>query len=247
MNRPFTLILVAALRSFTALAEPQPLPLFEETEPNLADLDTKLYPLGWSSDGTKLAILFILPWEATDTPRFRHRIIDLRSDKVVHEKKWDELEGIDFDDRAAGFSAFWKRHEKAIHEANEKHQIKSAPFKLYTFPGFIGERRSGVLSIGLKHKRARQPYGVIGGTSEGVQSYALELIQDGKAKQVYATSPEEVKKEMVYPMAVNVRGYLTNPQQDRIAILITLTDPGWEGPPHVRQIKVVGAGVGKRF
>ena len=63
----------------------------------------------------------------------------------------------------------------------------------------------------------------------------LDLVND---KTVY-------EKEW-FQLAAGVVGYLPNPHGDRLAILIKTTHRGYEGPPHVRRLVVVGGG-GRRM
>jgi hypothetical protein len=49
------------------------------------------------------------------------------------------------------------------------------------------------------------------------------------------------------PIYVGMLGYLRSPVEPRVAIILVEMYRGYEGPPHVGSVKIVGAALDKNF
>ena len=49
------------------------------------------------------------------------------------------------------------------------------------------------------------------------------------------------------PIYVGMLGYLRSPLEPRVAIILVEMYRGYEGPPHVGSVKIVGASLSRNF
>lgn len=214
-----------------AAPPPKPLAVFS-AKPAMQGLDDQLYPIGWSADGTNLAILTEKLNEAADEQTWTLDILDLKTDKPAHSQPFRV-------DVETPLAKFWDQHGPAIEALLAKHKIRRNAFVLAPFPGLEGKFRSEVLEISLSVDHGQEP----NFEYTGVRSAQLNLARAStESKTVFSKTWKQW-----YPLALGAIGYLPNPAGDRIAIVVARTDRGYEGPPHVRRLMIVGAGIGSKF
>lgn len=238
-NRLRSLLLFSAFCSLVLsqakldAAEPIELNLFSANS-TFAGLDEQFFPLGWSKSGEHLAILSANPNEAADERTWECRILDLVADKSLHTETF-YIEG------SGGITPFWKVNGARVSALLETFgiQFDSKSFQRHSFPALEGKYRSESYELLISRTYANDPlFGY-----RGVKDLKLSLCnQDGKSKDIIDLIYEEF-----FPIAAGAVGYLPNPQGDRIAVLVALTKRGYEGPPHVRTLLVIGARIGERF
>ncbi|MEM7015464.1 MAG: hypothetical protein AAF585_28730 [Verrucomicrobiota bacterium] len=134
---------------------------------------------------------------------------------------------------------FWNKHGEFIQEELENREIQRTTFELRRFPALLGQFGSDVYEFVLARNYAAEPnFGY-----QGLNQLTVTLIRNGvKSKRILEQEWPEF-----YPLAAGVGGYLPNPTGDRVAILLVLTQRGYEGPPHTRQVKLIGSRVGPKF
>ncbi len=212
-------------------APPTPLGIFYQQE-NFTGLDEEIFPLGWAKEGSRLAILAARPNEASDDRTWAVQVIDLVSDKRILD------EDIIYPDKG-GITEFWAANGEKVMGLLKPHGIVPANFSVHPFPALLGRIRGDSYEISLTRSYKKEPNFQYRGLSE---LQATLLNKEGESKQVYKYSWKEW-----FPLAAGVVGYLPNPQGDRIAILIAVTHRGYESAPHIRELIIVGAGVGEHF
>lgn len=209
-------------------APPEKLDVFQ-TRVNFEGLDEEIYPLGWAKGGEHLALLRAHPNEAADVRLWEVQVIDLVNDKLVLNEEIRHL-------AEGGLAAFWTDHGAKVEGFLKVHGVSAASFRLHRFPALLGKFRGGSYEAGLERTYATEP----NFEYRGLTKLKLTLSSStGESKTVF----EESWKEW-FPMAAGVLGYLPNPDGSRMAILMGTTYRGYEGPPHARDVVVVGARVG---
>ncbi len=213
--------------------EPVELNLFS-TGAAFAGLDEQLFPLGWSKNGEHLAVLSAKPNEAADERTWECRILDLVADKSLHTETF-EITG------DGGITPFWQTNGAKISSLLETFGIEydSSGFQRHSFPALEGKYRGDSYELSLTRDYADEPlFGY-----RGVKKLQLTLSNgDGESRKIL-----ELNYEEFFPLAVGALGYLSNPQGDRIAVLVALTGRGYEGPPHVRTLLIAGARIGGKI
>ena len=211
------------------VALPQQLLVFTEKR---GQLDTEVYPLGWSESGEQLAALIALPNEASDERAWELRIVDLVSDEnILSETIRHPSDGT--------LGTFWNKHGEFIHEEVERRGFSRSTFELHGFPALLGKHGADVYEFVIARQYAAEPnFGY-----QGLSDLTVTVIRNGvKSKRILEESWEEF-----YPLATGVAGYLPSPTGDRIAILLITTQRGFEGAPHTRRVRIIGSSVGPKF
>lgn len=207
--------------------------LFPDFEANLQSnflLYDKVYPIGWSEDGM-FAYGLEVPGEATGFNFHHVRVQNLVTDEIV----W-EIESCT-NPQVAGsceitFSTFWQDNYAKIEEELNKYEI--VPETLFVLNDFPYNSNGSYINHDMKTEI---------GTSEfygGVEIFThidLDLDSDQGHKTVYSADFEEPRM----PLDAEVKGYLQSPLEERIAVLFAIEYRGWEGPPNVWNVEVIGA------
>ena len=205
----------------------------EEYEKALMDMSFSpgfIYPIGWSEDG-KLA--YLMEYSSEDSGLiFREIFIQ---DLITDERKT-------LIDLPEYYLGIWQDKHQELAEALEEDRIvPQLNWKLQRFPF---EHNGDIYDIEFELE-----------TVDLEEAYFNDLP---KKANIFLTSKEKGKKTVAdwrntaleeadepwYSSVVHdigVIGFLQSPYEDRIAILIYEENRGWEGPPHVRSIKIIGA------
>ncbi len=222
------LLFLALWGSATAAPPPEALGDFRAG----SELDSAVYPIGWAKDGTRVALLTALPWEAADERTWEFSLTDLVTDEVVFTAKL-------FQPGKDGIAIFWAAHEAKIGEFCEQHGVTRAPMTLYPFPALLGARRNEFYEVTSRVERGVEP----NFRYTGVQKLTITLSRNGaKSKEILdKTWPQW------FPLAAGVVGYIPNPDQSRLAVVTGLVQRGYEGAPHPRRFLITGARIGEKF
>ena len=197
------------------------------------------YPIGWSKDG-KFAYYTEPVDEACGCYFGKLVIVDLKNDAVVW--KFDYTSEDD-DERASkkpkSLAALWNANRKLFSgKLNENNIEPERAVRVLPFPiSYKTDRMTPSLSVERKPMSDEDRiYGDI--TRARVQ---LSSRQNGK-KIVLDQGYSEAK-----PLYVGVVGYLKSPFEPRAAIILIELYRGYEGPPHVGEVRIVGASLDKNF
>ena len=205
-----------------------------EDESNLnVLLREKFYPIGWSKDG-KFAYYLEPPDEACGC-YFGHLIIqDLRTDKIVWEKKYESDEG-----GADTLKTYWKKSQKEFSAKLAEYGIvaqKRFPMQKSVI-AYQKDTLNPILKVNIKSDGSD-----LGATGNVI----LDLVSKQKGKKTlyeYKLDPEKFENFL----DAKLSGSLISPFDAQAAIIMIETLRGWEGPPHVTHIKIIGASLTTGF
>lgn len=203
-------------------------------------LTTVFRPIGWSRDG-KFAYLIEPPEEEGEGFHAQLVIVDLATDKTLWTfvNKPDERLGPDGEPRPDNATLFWKRNEKVFEEKLKEYGIIQTQFSLLGKKFTSGGRAYTAKAV--RDIRSDDDYG-----TETVHKLTVELSSPALGKKtVYShdfTKPDELRS---YDYAI--AGAFKSPFEDRAAVILISVHRGWEGPPNVAELEILGADLKKGF
>lgn len=206
--------------------------------PQEALIIENFFPIGWSKDG-KFAYYIEPGDEACGCYFAKLFITDLVNDKVLWSFEYDGQEEVDPDKpKYRAIADLWRKNRKAFSEKlNQYGIIPQRPFALLSFPiNHAGDQLRTNLKIEEETDEEKRLY-------SGVKKATLEInSRRGGTKSVYQTANAEYG-----PLDVKVLGYLKSPYQPRVAVIMIEVWRGYEGPPHVTNVKIAGASLTTGF
>lgn len=210
---------------------PRPLRVFPPQQ-HLEGLDTQLYPLGWTKLGKKLAVLKAHPYQDSVLRLWELKVIDLATDMPFYSQ------GFLFSSDG-GIGDFWSTHGRTVQAIMTHFQVRPAFFHHEPFPALAGSGRDECYeaTVHREYSMFRQE------GCQGIAELRLDITKNGReTKTVFERTWSDH-----FPIAAGVTGFLRNPINDRLAILLALTFTGEDGSPFVRHLEIVGARVGSKF
>lgn len=192
------------------------------------------YPIGWSRDG-KLAY-YLEPFDEACGCYFAELIIlDLRNDKILYHFKNDpesrvDVEGSPIED---DIRKLWRRNQKLFSEKLREHRIVPSA----SFPILGRTFRSGRRSYSAK-MTVKKIYDDGFGLNR-VRTATLELSSPGLGKKTIFTVDHS--NEPISPLDSAIAGVFKSPFENRAAVIMINVQRGWEGPPHIVEVKIAGA------
>ncbi|MEP7038530.1 MAG: hypothetical protein ABI891_09305 [Acidobacteriota bacterium] len=192
-------------------------------------LREKFYPIGWSKDG-KFAYYVEPPDEACGCYFAKLVIQDLRNDKVlwVYDNAKVAFENEQPEETIA---EHWKKHQALFSRKLAQYAIvPQKSFTLLTSPfEFKNDSLTPVIKINLEVTNEDSVKGNI----------ILRLMSKNKgSKTIYE---KNYKKTYEGIRNAEVSGILMSPFEARATIIMVETYRGYEGPPNITNIKIVGA------
>ena len=191
------------------------------------------YPIGWSKDG-KFAYYVEPVDEACDCYFAKLFILDLKNDKILWSFDYNSefLEEAKEAKRPYSFATLWNANKKQFSEKLREHGIvQQHRFALLSFPiSYMGDRLTTELKLKEIGDEEARLYGVVNRATLLVRS------QRKGRKTVLDETFSEVR-----PLDLRVVGYVKSPYEPKIAIILVAVYRGYEGPPHVGEVKIVGA------
>ena len=198
-------------------------------------LREKFFPIGWSKDG-KFAY-YSEPVDEACGCYFAELVIqDMRTDKIV----WGYSNtNDDFGEEPPEetVESFWKKKQKEFSRKLAQYGIVAEKnFVLLNSPV---EYRNDLLTPELKVNLEIDNEDSVEG------NIILRLLSKNKgSKTIYE---KKYKKSYDHIRGAEISGVLTSPFEPRAAVIMVETLRGWEGPPSITQIKVVGASLTTGF
>ncbi len=192
-------------------------------------LHEHFYPIGWSKDG-KFAY-YVEPADEACGCYFSQLVIqDLRTDKILWERSYSDekkAEGVPLDT----LENYWRKNRREFSRKLAQYGIvPTAKFDLRASPINF---RNDTLTFNLTENIEFEDIFSIGG-------FRLQLISKEKgAKTIYKEEFEA--KDYSNFQTAEIGGALISPFESRAAAVVIETHRGWEGPPNVTQIRIVGA------
>ena len=199
----------------------------------------RFYPIGWASDG-KFAY-YVEPGDEACGCYFAKLIIkDLKTDAVLWQFDYDssDLEDTMKARTPQSLAALWRYKRDLFNSKLREHNIKAqGAFALQSFPlNYEGDQ----LTTDLKTKETGQDqaYGII-------SNAVLQLSSKRKGKKTIFE--KTYKEDDPMPLDMKVLGYLKSPFEPRIAVVLVDVLRGYEGPPHVTHVQIIGSSLDTGF
>ncbi|MCF6207506.1 MAG: hypothetical protein L3J47_11575 [Sulfurovum sp.] len=206
-------------------------------------ISEKLYVAGWSKDG-KFAYAVQTPNEVRDKEQGVFIIQDMVTDKVLEKIQW-EFTPPKRDNRD-DFVSYMKPPVAKIATLLKKYHIVTDKELLKQFP-IGGVSEGNAVDAKLFMRWVNQPEMFIE-TEKLLTHLTLKLL---KTEDFKSTKRKVVfeKRQMLPARYLDafVGGYFKSPFESRIAVLLVMIQRGWEGPPHVLNVKLIGASLSKGF
>lgn len=207
----------------------EPVPQKDDEYNRLATLTESFYPLGWSRDG-KFAYFVEPPDEACGCYFSELVIQDMRTDKVLWKKKYSS-EDLDEPDTMT-LEKYWPTKQKEFEAKLNFYKIIPLKNAELLFPSINheGDVLTPKMHVNIK---TDDVYEV-----EGTATLKMTSAKKGSKtlyQQIYR------KKDTNGFRAAEVSGILKSPFEPRVAVIVAQTIRGWEGPPHVIELKIAGA------
>jgi len=197
------------------------------------------YPVGWSKDG-KFAYYLEPVDEACGCYFGKLVILDLKNDAVVWQFDYtSEDDGEDDSKKPKTLAALWAANRKLFSDKLNENKIEpQRPTRVLPFPiSFKTDRVTPTLRV--ERKAMNKDERIYGDVSRTLVQ--LTSRQNGKKTVL------DEKYSEAMPLYVGMLGYLRSPHEPRAAIILVEIYRGYEGPPHVGQLKIVGAALDKNF
>lgn len=195
-------------------------------EENAVLLREKFYPIGWSKDG-KFAF-YVEPADEACGCYFAHLVIqDLRTDKILWERKYESSE-----EKVETLPTYWKKNQKEFSR------------KLAQY-GIVAQKRFNVQNSAFKYQKDILTPELTDNTKMDDEqrvsgNVILQLISKGKGKKTIYEKKFDPKEYGGF-LGAELSGSLLSPFEARTVIIMVETYRGYEGPPHITKIRLVGA------
>ena len=190
----------------------------------------KFRPIGWSANG-KFAYISEPADEACGCYFFELKIVDTRSDKIVYE--------FVHNDEGTGetLSSMWDKHYKEFEAKLWENEIVQGPRIEMLNEEFSYNDKNFGLKLKVDRKKD-QDFQV-----ELVKHYSLNIISGNAKKQLANANTDSISAIV----NMSVAGVLQNPYEARVAVLLQEENLGYEGPPNVLKLRIIGAALDKGF
>lgn len=197
------------------------------------------YPIGWSKDG-KFAYYLEPVDEACGCYFGKLVIVDLKNDAVVWQFDYtSESDEERNDKKPKSLAALWAANRKLFSDKlNENNIEPQRTTRVLPLPvTYKTDRLTPSLSI--ERKPMREEDRIYGDISRA--RVQLTSRRNGMKTVLDQKYPD------AKPLYVGTVGYLKSPFEPRVAIILVEIYRGYEGPPHVGQLRIVGASLDKNF
>ncbi len=188
-------------------------------------LREKFYPIGWSKDG-KFAF-YVEPADEACGCYFAKLVIqDLRTDKILWERSYNS-DG----NSQVTLKKYWAKNQKEFSQKLAQYRIRAQ--KQFALQNPAINYKKDVLTPEIKvNVTVNNEYAVTG-------NVILQLISKEKGRKTIYEKKFDPKKYESFRNA-EISGSLLSPFEPRGAIVIIETYRGYEGPPNITKIRIVG-------
>ncbi len=210
-----------------------------EPDPNVSwefqkYIHAAFYPIGWSRDG-KFAYL----WEPADEAcgcYFAEIIVqDLKTDKILWKEKIDgEMEP----KIPETLENFWPNVQKRFSAKLRQYKIEPGQVFASVHPqiGFGDDRLTPRVNVDIKHDDIYEVEG----------SITIEMISEKSGSKILSTSVYK-PKDLNAIRNAEIGGSLISPFEPRAAVIVVEEHRGYEGPPNITKIRIVGSTLNSGF
>jgi hypothetical protein len=190
------------------------------------------YPIGWSKDG-KFAYYTEPADEACGCYFARLVIQDLRTDKILWERRYNSEDG-----GADTLKKYWAKSQKEFSRKLAQYGIQAQ--KKFSLHGSAINYQKDVLTPELKVNTTVNDEMAVSG------DIVLQLISKEKGSKTIYENKFDPKQYDSFRSAV-ISGSLQSPFEPRAAIVLVETHRGYEGPPNITRIRIVGTTLATGF
>lgn len=195
-------------------------------------LEQVIYPLGWSEDG-KFAYFIEEANEAVYNYTLHFIIQDTETDKQLVKEtfKASEQPKYEPDDTAIDFESVWPSRKDRYNQLLSEHNIRAGNgTQFYGMPWVVSQRPYRFKAI---NKMAHSDLFDLDFVSE----HRLEASEQGGGKKIIL---KHTFGKYDLALATQALGYFQSPFEDRVAVVDAYEKRGYEGPPNVLKLMVVG-------
>ena len=202
----------------------------------LAGLTESFYPIGWSENG---AFAYIVePADEACGCYFANLVIkDLKTDKVLWHFDYESTGFDEKDNKPKSIRAFWQFNQKLFSKKLREHQIRQKTgFVLEFFPIINdGDELTVTLSVERDRKRWETQF---------VSAIGVQVSSKRKGKKIVYEDRDLADSQV---LDATLLGYLKSSLEPRIALILIEVHRGYEGPPNVAKVKLVGSDLSSGF
>lgn len=196
------------------------------------------YPVGWSRDG-KFAYYIEPVDEACGCYFGKLVIVDLKNDTTVWQFDYTSEDDAENSKKPKTLAALWAANRKLFSAKLNENAIEPqrvAP--VVPFPVIYKTDRV-TANLSVERKPVSKEDRIYGDVAR--VRVELNSGRNGKKTVLDEKYPEAM------PLYVGMLGYLKSPLEPRVAIILVEIYRGYEGPPHVGNVKIIGATLDKNF
>lgn len=195
-------------------------------------LQERIYPLGWSEDG-KFAYLIERTNEAVNNFTLTLFVQDMNTNRILAEKTFKASEQKGYtEDVQHTVQTVWAAQADAFKTLLEAHQVRCANATQF-YPGATVPVAGKSLQIGRDAKTAKQELFDV-----DVLTQSTLFLTDANGNKKEVNSHKFGKYDLV--LAAKALGHFRSLDGRHIAILDAWERRGYEGPPNVLKINIVG-------
>ncbi len=227
----------------------------EQSNTTLEHLEP-FYPIGWSEDGTHFAYFVEPNTEAMGHYALRLVIQNMKTDAVVYD--WYSINDPSFEELAetyfANFSGICSRRNAELSEKLSEYgilqkRVEVVPGDLIRVPDDFAMKYLIELDAESDSENLYNEVSVAKITVSQQRSRGFGADFTPSSKVIYNKSyrNEEGYTHPTAPLQCEIYGAIWNPLFDRFLVILGETHRGWEGPPHVQRIKLIGCSVTTGF
>lgn len=202
-------------------------------------LEETIYPIGWSADG-KFAYLLEEANEAVVNYTLHLIVQDTKTDKQLLKDtyKASEQPNSKSEDTSIDFSIVWEENKDKYNELLLEHKISGGNgTQFYGIPWVTSQRPYRLKALNKMTHNDLFDVDV-------VAEHRLEISEQGVGKKVIL-SHTFGKYDMA--LATQALGYFESPFENRIAVINAYEKRGYEGPPNVLKLMIVGCDLSQGF
>jgi hypothetical protein len=196
------------------------------------------YPVGWSRDG-KFAYYIEPVDEACDCYFGKLVIVDLKNDKTVWQFDYTSEDETENSKKPKTLAALWAANRKLFSaKLNENKMEPQRVAGVLPFPVIYKADRV-TANLNVERKPVSKEDRIYGDVAR--VRVELNSRQNGRKTVL------DEKYSEAMPLYVGMIGYPKSPLEPRVAIVLVEIYRGYEGPPHVGNVKIAGAALDKNF
>lgn len=191
----------------------------------------KFYPLGWSKTG---AFAYLVePADEACGCYFAHLVIqDTRTDKILWERDYRGEES-----GKETLKSHWAKHKKEFSRKLAEYGIRAQ--KQFAVQSSAVNFQTDVLTPELAINTTGVDFDLAG-------DVVLQLVSKEKGRKTIYKKTYDPKKYEAFQDA-EIAGSLASPFEPRAAVVMIETYRGYEGPPSITRIRIVGTSLTNGF